>query len=93
MIFEFQRIDDKMYLKYQREEDLYNLFNKSTNEVILKQSFTKELFVNKVVKDEVDNTAGQKMNINKSVEGQASSYNAEFWKLTMFRWKRRPIVK
>jgi hypothetical protein len=31
----FNRIDDKMYLKYQREEDSYNLFNKSTNEVIL----------------------------------------------------------
>ena len=80
MIFEFQRIDDKMYLKYQREEDSYNLFNKSTNEVILKQSFMKELFVNNVVKDENDNTPGQKMNINKSVEGQASSFNAEFWK-------------
>jgi len=61
MIFEFQRIDDKMYLKYQREEDSYNLFNN-------------------VVKDENDNTPGQKMNINKSVEGQASSFNAEFWK-------------
>jgi hypothetical protein len=80
MVFEFQRIDDKMYLKYQREEDSYNLFNKSTNEVILKQSFMKELFVNKVTKDDVDNTAGQKMNINKSVEGQASSFNVEFWK-------------
>ena len=80
MVFEFQRIDDKMYLKYQREEDSYNLFNKSTNEVILKQAFMKELFVNKVVKDDVGNTAGQKMNINKSVEGQASSFNAEFWK-------------
>jgi hypothetical protein len=80
MIFEFQQIDDKMYLKYQREEDSYNLFNKFTNEVILKQSFMKELFVNKVVKDEVDDGAGQKMNINKSVEGQAGSFNAEFWK-------------
>jgi hypothetical protein len=40
----------------------------------------KELFVNKVVKDEVDDGAGQKMNINKSVEGQAGSFNAEFWK-------------
>jgi hypothetical protein len=80
MVFEFQRIDDKMYLKYQREEDSYNLFNKSTNEVILRQSFMKELFVNKVVKDDLDNTVGQKMNINKSVEGQASSFNAEFWK-------------
>ncbi len=80
MVFEFQRIETKMYLKYQREEDSYNLFNKSTNEVILRQSFMKELFVNKVVKDDADNSAGQKMNINKSVEGQASSFNAEFWK-------------
>jgi hypothetical protein len=80
MIFEFQRIDDQMYLKYQREEDSYNLFNKSTNEVILKQSFMKELFVNKVMKDEADNAAGQKMNINKSLEDQAPTYNAQFWK-------------
>ena len=80
MVFEFQRIDDKMYLKYQREEDAYNLFNKSTGEVILMQSFMKELFVNNVVKDDVDNASGQKMNINKSVEGQSSSFNAEFWK-------------
>ena len=69
-----------MYLKYQREEDSYNLFDKFTNEVILRQSFMKELFVNNVVKDNFDNTAGQKMNINKSVEDQASSFNAEFWK-------------
>jgi hypothetical protein len=80
MIFEFQRIEDKMYLKYQREEDSYNVFNKSTNEVILKQSFIKELFVNKVVKDNVNDTAVQRMNINKSVEGQAISFNPEFWK-------------
>ncbi len=79
MIFEFQRIDDKMYLKYQREEDSYNLFNKFTNEVILRQSFMKELFVNNVL-NTVDNTAGEKMNINKSVEDQAGSYSAEFWK-------------
>jgi hypothetical protein len=79
MIFEFQRIDDKLYLKYQREEDTYNLFNKTTNEIILRQSFMKELFVNKVVKDNVT-AAGQTMNVNRSVEGQATTYNAEFWK-------------
>jgi hypothetical protein len=77
--FEFQEIDGKMYLKYQREEDTYNLFIKATNEIVLKQSFVKELFVNNVLKEAVD-TVGQKMNINRSLEGQAAPFNAGFWK-------------
>ena len=77
--FEFQEIDGKMYLKYQREEDTYNLFIKATNEIVLKQSFVKELFVNNVLKEPVD-TVGQEMNINKSLEGQAAPFNADFWK-------------
>ncbi|MFM7488488.1 MAG: hypothetical protein ACKO13_16375 [Cytophagales bacterium] len=80
ILFEFQEIEDKMYLKYQREEDTYNLFNKTTNEIIVKQSFIKELFVNKVVQDNLDYSKGQLMNINKSVEGQAALVNVDFWK-------------
>lgn len=79
VVFEFQKLDNKMYLKYQKEEDTYNLFNKTTNDILLKQSFVKELFVNNVMKSEAEK-AGSLMNINKSVEGQAQSYNAEFWK-------------
>ena len=77
--FEFQEIDGKMYLKYQREEDTYNLFIKATNEIVLKQSFIKELLVNNVLKQPID-TVGQVMNINKSLEGQAAQFNAAFWK-------------
>ncbi len=80
MIFEFQKVDDKMYLKYQREEDSYNLFNKTTNEIILRQSFVKELFVNNVVQGNLNDQVGQRMNMNKSVEGQANPFNADFWK-------------
>ena len=80
MIFEFQKLDNKMYLKYQREEDSYNLFNKTTNEIILKQSFVKELFVNNVVQGNLDKSIGQRMNMNKSLEGQANPFNADFWK-------------
>jgi hypothetical protein len=80
MIFEFQKLDDKMYLKYQREEDSYNLFNKTTNEIILKQSFVKELFVNNVMQGNMNDAKGQHMNMNKSIEGQASPFNAGFWK-------------
>jgi hypothetical protein len=80
MIFEFQKMDDKMYLKYQREEDSYNVFNKKTNEIILRQSFVKELFVNNVVKENLEAPTNQRMNMNKSVEGQASPFNADFWK-------------
>jgi hypothetical protein len=80
MVFEFQKLDGKMYLKYQREEDSYNLFNKTTNEIILKQSFVKELFVNNVLQGNPGDSIGQRMDMNKSVEGQANLFNADFWK-------------
>ncbi|HTF19975.1 MAG TPA: carboxypeptidase-like regulatory domain-containing protein [Chryseolinea sp.] len=80
MLFEFQEIDHKMYLKYQREEDSYNLLNKTSQEVIIKQSFVKELFVNNVIVNSGDIPAGELMNYNRSVEGQATNYNADFWK-------------
>lgn len=80
ILFEFQEIEGKMYLKYQKEEDTYNLFNKTTGEIIVKQSFIKELFVNNVIKDNLDYSKGQVMNINKSVEGQSKSVNVDFWK-------------
>jgi hypothetical protein len=79
MIFEFQKIDGKMYLKYQREEDTYNLFNKFTNEILLRQSYVKELFVNNVIQNNLGSN-GLQMNINKSVEEQAKPFNANFWK-------------
>jgi hypothetical protein len=80
MVFEYQEIDGKMYLKYQREEDTYNLFNKTTNEIILRQSYLKELFVNNVVPGGEEQPTAQRMNIGRSVEGQSTSFNAEFWK-------------
>lgn len=80
IIFEFQKIDGLMYLKYQREEDSYHVFHKTTNEIILRQSFVKELFVNHVVRDHLAAPTGLMMNINKSVEGQAKEFNADFWK-------------
>jgi hypothetical protein len=80
VIFEFQKLADRMYLKYQREEDTYNLFNKTTNEIILKQAFVKELFVNNVTDGSLDSSIGKQMSINKSVEAQANPFNADFWK-------------
>jgi CarboxypepD_reg-like domain len=80
MIFEFQKHGDKLYLKYQREEDSYNLFNKTTQEIILRQSFVKELFVNNVLSEPPVDATGQQMNMHKSVEGQAQAFNADFWK-------------
>ncbi|MGC3948081.1 MAG: carboxypeptidase-like regulatory domain-containing protein [Chryseolinea sp.] len=80
MVFEFQEINQLMYLKYQREEDSYNLFNKTTQEILLKQSFVKEIFVNNVITDPGVVAETKAMNFNKSVEGQAAPYNSEFWK-------------
>jgi hypothetical protein len=80
VIFEFQKFEGKMYLKYQCEEDSYNLFNKTTNEIILRQSFIKELFVNNVLQGNPDTQTGKQMNMNKSIEAQADSFHADFWK-------------
>lgn len=80
MLFEFQEIDHLMYLKYQKEEDSYNVFNKTTQEIILRQSFVKELFVNKVDTHPADTASVKRMNYNRSVEGQAAAFNADFWK-------------
>ncbi|WP_236676348.1 hypothetical protein [Chryseolinea lacunae] len=79
MLFEFREFEGKMYLKYQREEDTYNLFNKTTNAIILKQSFMKELFVNNVLPHQT-HAPDATMNMNRSVEGQAKPYNEAFWK-------------
>jgi hypothetical protein len=80
MVFEYKEVEGKMYLKYQREEDTYNIFNKTTNEVAIRQSFMKELFVTNIV----TNAGGSqpvypRMNMNKSIESQANSYNEKFW--------------
>jgi hypothetical protein len=79
MVFEYREFNGKMYLRYQREEDTYNLFNKITNKVLLRQAFTKELFVNNIITENVAVNAGTPMNINRSVESQAGVYNAAFW--------------
>lgn len=73
VIFEFQKVDEKVYLKYQREEDTYNLFNKTTNEIILKQTYVKELFINNVLQNNINLASGLQMNMNKSVEGHRQS--------------------
>jgi hypothetical protein len=79
MIFEYQDIGGKMYLKYQREEDTYDLFIKATNEIVLKQGFMKELIVNRVVTEPGD-LPSNPMDIQESVERQARPFNPEFWK-------------
>lgn len=81
MVFEYREFEGKLYLSYQREEDTYNLFNKTTNEILIRQSFMKELFVNNLITRPGEMPkASQTMNINKSVEQQAKPYNEDFWK-------------
>ncbi len=79
ILFEFREFEGKMYLKYQREDDTYNLFIKATNEIVIRQAFIKELFVNNIITDKLAGVKDQ-MNINKSVESQAKPFNASFWK-------------
>jgi CarboxypepD_reg-like domain len=81
MVFEFQEFEGKMYLKYQREEDAYYFFKKRTSEIVLRQSFIKELFVNNVITKSINGVMSQgSMNINQSVEIQAKPFNENFWK-------------
>jgi hypothetical protein len=80
MDLEFRTYNGKMYLKSQREEDSYDVINKFTGKIIVKQTAMKELFINDIITEAErlkEFAAG--MSINQSVEAQAAPYSEEFW--------------
>lgn len=81
VIFEYQEHEGKMYLKYQKEEDSWEIYkNTESNKLLFTQYPKKELFINKVITTEVDQYAFKpNLQIDKSVEDQAEGYDPSFW--------------
>lgn len=82
MIYEYQEHQGKMYLKYQKEEDTWQIFAGSeSNQLLFTKHPKKELFINKVVTENVAAypfTANHQ--VDQSIESQAKPYRATFWR-------------
>ena len=81
VIFEYQEYKNKMYLKYQKEEDTWKIYDINNPEKLLfTKNPKKELFVNKVIVDKVEEYPFEKnMDIGLSIENQSEEYNPAFW--------------
>lgn len=82
IVFEYQEYNGKWYLKYQKEEDTWQIFeNLESDNLLFTQYPKKELFINKIiVEEEVDQSAfSPNLDRERSVEEQATPYNANFW--------------
>lgn len=81
LVMEYQEYNGKMYLKYKKEEDTWEIYDlQNPKKLLFTKSPKKELFVNKVVVDNVEQYPFESnMNISRSLEDQAKEYNAEFW--------------
>ncbi|MEM8523012.1 MAG: carboxypeptidase-like regulatory domain-containing protein [Bacteroidota bacterium] len=86
IIFEYQEYNGKWYLKYQKEEDTWEIFKDSeSNELIFTKYPKKELFINKIITEAVDAYPFMNnLDHNNSLEGQAKPYNPSFWKYYNF---------
>ena len=82
MIMEYQEYNGKMYLKYQKEEDTWQIFEGLESDHLLFTKYPKkELFINKIVTENVDEYPfASNFSGYKSIENQAKPYNPEFWK-------------
>ncbi|WP_299116188.1 carboxypeptidase-like regulatory domain-containing protein [uncultured Winogradskyella sp.] len=81
VVFDYQEYNNKMYLKYQKEEDTWEIYDiDNPSKLLFVKNPKKELFINNIV---VDNIKGypfqQNMNIGMSLENQSKAYNAKFW--------------
>lgn len=80
VVFEYQEYEGKMYLKYQKEEDTWKIYDtKDTNRLLFTKHPKKELFVNKIITDVKLDSFKQNMNHTTSIENQAKEYNPIFW--------------
>ncbi len=81
VIFEYQEYNNKMYLKYQKEEDTWKIYDtKKPSKLLFTKNPKKELFINKIITDSIDQYPfKQNMNIGVSLENQSKEYNAVFW--------------
>lgn len=81
LVIEYQEINGKMYLKYQKEEDTWRIFKGlESNKVLFTKYPKKELFINKVIIDNVKNYPFKRnMDIGASIENQAEEFDPNFW--------------
>ncbi|MEM6525815.1 MAG: carboxypeptidase-like regulatory domain-containing protein [Bacteroidota bacterium] len=86
IVFEYQEYNGKWYLKYQKEEDVWEIFKgPQSNELIFTKYPKKELFINKVITEAIDeHLFTNNLSHDKSVESQAKPYNPSFWKYYNF---------
>ncbi|MEM1338985.1 MAG: carboxypeptidase-like regulatory domain-containing protein [Bacteroidota bacterium] len=82
LVFEYQEYRGKWYLKYQKEEDVWEIFKgPESNKLIFTKYPKKELFVNKVITEAIEAYPfTNNLSPSKSVERQAKPYNPNFWK-------------
>ncbi|MCK8522971.1 carboxypeptidase-like regulatory domain-containing protein [Aquimarina sp. D1M17] len=81
VIFEYQEYNDKMYLKYQKEEDTWNIYD-TTNpkKLLFTKEPKKELFINNIIVEGVEiYPFSQNMDSGSSLENQKEAYNPDFW--------------
>ncbi|GAA4275426.1 carboxypeptidase-like regulatory domain-containing protein [Aquimarina mytili] len=95
VIFEYQEYNNKMYLKYQKEEDTWKIYDvKKPNNLLFIKNPKKELFINKIIVDDLDKYPFQQnMNIGNSLENQSNEYNAAFWSKYNAPQKTKEISK
>jgi len=81
VVFEYQEFNGKMYLKYQKEEDTWEIYDvKDPSKLLFTKNPKKELFINKIVIEDIENYPfAENMQIGVSLENQAKPYNPEFW--------------
>ncbi len=81
VIFEYQEYKGKFYLKYQKEEDIWRIYEGQDSNLLLFTKYPKkELFINNIIVDNVDNYRFlRNMDINSSIENQTKNFDAEFW--------------
>lgn len=80
-VFEYQEYKGKMYLKYQKEEDIWKIYKGSeSNELLFTKYPKKELFINRIIIDSLQaHPFKRNMDIGASIENQAKNHNQEFW--------------
>ncbi|NER17315.1 carboxypeptidase-like regulatory domain-containing protein [Spongiivirga citrea] len=80
VIFEYQEYKGKMYLKYQKEEDTWKIYDGLESTKLLFTKYPKkELFINNIIIDTKDYPFNRNMDSNTSIENQAKSFNTKFW--------------
>ncbi len=81
LICEYREYKGKMYLKYQQEEDTWQIYDaQNPSALLFTKNPKKELFINKIISEGVPIYHFNKnLQSGTSIEGQAKEYNAQFW--------------